>query len=139
VSRIADAHQAGAMPLPQAIHSHGQQSQVVPIAEFPDSVLEEGRPGVLFEIIPDISAGWLSLKMVCPSLFRDQLVQRRVIPQNLRIRKSKCCHSILPQKPRTARLRFSSDRHAPLRKRRLARPEGSAHSMLRLLEQFWIM
>ena len=43
MSRIADAHQAGAMPLPQAIHSHGQQFQIVPIAEFTNSVVEEGR------------------------------------------------------------------------------------------------
>ena len=43
VSRIADAHQAGAMPLPQAIHSHGQQFQIVPIAELTNSVVEEGR------------------------------------------------------------------------------------------------
>jgi hypothetical protein len=42
VRRIANTQKPGPTPLPQAIHFYGQQTYVTPIAQFADSVSQEG-------------------------------------------------------------------------------------------------
>jgi hypothetical protein len=43
VSCVADTQKARAIPLPQAIDTHGQQLDVAPVAQLADPVCQEGR------------------------------------------------------------------------------------------------